>query len=324
MFVHAIENQIFRKAAPMAIIHLAKPDLKTTQPLAREVIDQTALEFQVAPPVTLHMADPQLMAGVWSAAREAYVVNASGRAMREAVAAAVSQLNECPYCVTVHSSLFASTANGLGALDDPSQLPADIKAAHQWASATLSPTDDRLKNPAIDPADLPQIMGTAIVYHYINRMVSVFLQETPVALPGMGTALGQKMMRASFTFFGKRFARLDPAPGQFVWLQKAELPGEFSWAKTNPHVAHGLAQLAYSAEHAGQQAVPGEVRTLVLDHLNEWHGEPSPLSRHWVEELVGTLHDADKPSARLALLCARAAWQVDDQLIADFRQTTPR
>jgi len=55
MIIHAIKNQIFRKAGPMAIRHLAKPDLKTKHPLARKVLDQAAREFQLAPPVTIHI-----------------------------------------------------------------------------------------------------------------------------------------------------------------------------------------------------------------------------------------------------------------------------
>ncbi len=208
MLFHAIENQIFRKAAPQAIRYLSRPNLTPKHPLARQVLEQCGDEFQIAPPVTIHSSDPELMAGVWSAARESYVVNYHGRAMREAVAAAVSELNKCPYCVTVHASLFESIIEGAGSLDKPSHLPDNISTAHEWANATLSPGSDILANPKIDIADIPQVMGTAVVYHYINRVVSVFLAETPVALPGMSSALGQKMMRASFTFFGKRFARI--------------------------------------------------------------------------------------------------------------------
>jgi alkylhydroperoxidase family enzyme len=104
MLIEAISTQVFRKAAPLAIRHLARPDLDTSEPLSRRVLDQAAREFQMVPPITIHSADPQLMAGLWCLTREASVVGAKGRAAREAVAAAVSRLNACPYCVTVHSA----------------------------------------------------------------------------------------------------------------------------------------------------------------------------------------------------------------------------
>ena len=323
MLIKAIEDHIFRKAAPLAVRYLAKPDLKATEPLVRRVLDQSAREFQVAPPVTIHMSDPLLMAGMWSATREAYVVNHKGRAMREAVAAAISTLNQCPYCVTVHTSLFASTSIDREDLQDPAKLSPEIRAAYEWANTTLSPHGNRLEGPDIPPSDLAQIYGTAVVYHYLNRIVSVFLGETPVALPGMKSTLGDKMMRASFTFFGKRFANLDPEPGQFILPDDAELPSEFSWAAANPSVAKGLAQFASAASSAGNEAVPDEVRALVVEHLGSWHGEQPPLSRNWLGDLVTPLASEHKPAARLALLTARASWQVDDRLISDFREYNP-
>ncbi len=206
MLIKAIEDQIFRKAAPLAVRYLARPDLKTELPLARQVLDQAAAEFQLAPPVTIHMSDPLLMAGVWSAARETYVVKRANRSMREAVAAAVSNLNECPYCVTVHTSLFASTGGNIRHLDEPAKLTAEISAAYEFAKKTLEPDAKSLRHPSVALSHIPQVFGTAVVYHYLNRVISVFLGEVPVALPGMKSSLGQKMMRASFTFFLKREA----------------------------------------------------------------------------------------------------------------------
>ena len=66
-----------------------------------------------------------------------------------------------------------------------------------------------------------------------------------------------------------------------------------------------------------------DVRALVEKHLAGWRGEHAPLSRAWVEALVTSLDSAHRPIARLALLAARAAYQVDDQLIADFRAVMP-
>ena len=200
MLVDVITNQIFRHAAPQAIRHLKKPDLRTRDPLARSILDQAAREFQMAPPVTLHIADPELMGGLWHAARETYVVDREGRAMREAVAAAVSKINECPYCVTVHAGLFAAAGRDARGLENPERLPPDIAAAHRWASASLTPDSEALREPAVPVTSWPQVFGTAVVYHYLNRLVSVFLVDTPVALPGMNTGLGRGLMHASFAF----------------------------------------------------------------------------------------------------------------------------
>jgi len=97
------------------------------------------------------------------------------------------------------------------------------------------------------------------------------------------------------------------------------LPPEFAWSNPDSNVAGSLVRFAYAAERAGQEALHDDVRLLVTDHLNEWHGEQPGLGRAWVEDLVGHLDESLRPSARLALLAARASWQIDDRLIQDFR-----
>lgn len=323
MLIRAIEDRIFRSAAPMAVRHLAKPDLNTKEPLTRNVLDQASREFQVAPPFTVHISDPELLAGVWCMAREAYLVNAGGRAVREAVAEAVSTLNDCPYCVAVHAGMYASVGEDARHLAEPTRLPPHIAPAHAWAAATLSPDADALRHPQVAASDVPQIFGTAVTFHYINRMASVFLGETPVALPGMASAPGRKLTHLSFEFFGRRIVKLDPRPGHCVGQPDEELPVEFQWASSNPAVANGLAHFAAAAEKAGQSAVPKAVRTFVLDQLDAWRGEQAPISRSWVDEAVGPIDDALRPAARLALLTARAAYQVDGSTIEAFRDITP-
>src|SRR4051794_19327548 len=59
----------------------------------------------LAPPVALHAPAPGPLAACWMMLRESLL--ADGRVQRatlEAVAAAVSVGNSCPYCVTVHAA----------------------------------------------------------------------------------------------------------------------------------------------------------------------------------------------------------------------------
>ena len=108
MLKQLIENQIFHKAAPQAIRYIRKPDLATDDRLSKKILDQVAREFQLVPPITLHLGDPELMAGVWGISRESFIVNSTDRMRREAIAAAISILNQCPYCVTVHQSMLSN------------------------------------------------------------------------------------------------------------------------------------------------------------------------------------------------------------------------
>lgn len=132
--------------------------------------------------------------------------------MREAVAAVVSKLNEWPYCVTVHMAMFASSGGDTEMLSEPTKLAPNIAGMHEWAAATLSPDSDIIGRPEIALDEAPQIFGTASMYHYINRLVSIFLTESPVALPGMMTTTDRKLVPDTQTDRTHR--------GKAVWLKK--------------------------------------------------------------------------------------------------------
>ena len=283
-----------------------------------------AREFQLVPPMTIHMGDPELLAGVWCASRECYAVDSSSRQMRETVAAAVSQINQCPYCVTVHTGMFASTGGDPTQLAHPDLLSQVNQAAYRWASATMTPNSSDLCNPQFPAYMVPQLFGTAVMYHYVNRMVSVFLGETPVALPGMTSEIGHSLVSRTFAFLCKRIVSLDPLPGKCPQPDSAfTLPLEFSWAATDLHIAHAIGHFAHAAEQAGDNSVPDEVRDIVTKHLLDWQGESPPISRHWIDDCIASLKSRHRSAARLALLSARAAYRVDNQVVQDFRADFP-
>ena len=67
-------------------------------------------------PFTLHAPAPRLLAGIWMATRETELVGIVRREIKEAVAATVSRLNQCPYCVDAHTTmLHAVSAHGTAA-----------------------------------------------------------------------------------------------------------------------------------------------------------------------------------------------------------------
>lgn len=318
MPVKRLEDLIFRHAA-RAIRHLARPALISADPALRLLYRQLSEEFQVAPPVVLHASAPELVAGYWHAARETYVVGPHGRAKREAVAAAVSEINHCPYCETVHAGLFAAAGGGGLA----SALPEEVRGARDWAAATLSPGSMVLRQPAVAPEEIPQIFGTAVIFHYTNRMVSLFLGQSPLPLPGMASPAGTRLAKRMMAVMGRRIAGYAASSGGAVIRRDAVLPADFAWARGAPHVAAGLAHFALAAEEAGAEDVPEPVRDLVLSHLTSWRGEAAPLSRGWLGAWTDPLDASLRPAARLALLTARAPWQIDDGLVAEFRRIAP-
>jgi hypothetical protein len=88
-------------------------------------------------------------------------------------------------------------------------------------------------------------------------------------------------------------------------------------------VAGAFARFAAVVEQAGAETLAPEVRALVTGYLASWRGEDPGLGRTWVERLVGTLAEAQRPAARLALLAAVASYQVDDATSKPSSGCTP-
>ena len=327
MIAEAIERAVFTEIAPGRIHYVHPVAYKERSGLVARVYDQMMRDFQLVPPLTLHSPVPRLLAGVWTAVRESVVAGPASRVEREAVLAAVSRINTCPFCVDVHAiALHGAGEHDLaGAIargeDDKISDP-QMRRLVEWAAATRSPGADILRHPPFPAERAAQIIGSALMFHYINRPVNVFLDESP--LPAVLPAFKGVAKRVAGAVIGRRTLNNTPPPGDSLsLLPEVPLPPEFEWAASNPYVAGGWARLAAVAEEAGRQALSEEVRRLVLSHVSAWNGEEMPLSRAWVGDAVAPLSVKEKPAARLALLAALASYQVDEGVIEAVREQQP-
>jgi hypothetical protein len=89
------------------------------------------------------------------------------------------------------------------------------------------------------------------------------------------------------------------------------------WATPNPRIADALARWTAVVERESSGVVSPEVRELVAGNLRQWNGEMMPLSRSWVDSEVHALSGQDRAIARLALVLAKAPYQVDERLVED-------
>src|SRR5262249_38608033 len=154
-----------------------------------------------------HSPSPRLLAGVWCVLRETMIAAGNiSRADKEAIATGVSQANECPYCVEVHNTMLG----GAGVAASPKLLV--------WASHTLSPDTPAARQPPFRRENAAEIIGTAVTFHYVNRMVNIFLGDSPVPLPrGLGWLRGLAG-RVGTATFARRIVALAPTPGRSLPL----------------------------------------------------------------------------------------------------------
>jgi AhpD family alkylhydroperoxidase len=286
---------------------------------------QMQTDFMAGPVLTLHSPAPEVMAGVWSILRETLLAGIADRAGKEAVAATVSKLNECPFCVDAHTSLLHATGDHdvAGAIlrgDTTGIRDAHLQSLVRWTLASRTAPTTELPTPPFTPAAAPEILGTALTFHYVNRMVNVFLRDSLLPLPPALMGVTRRLMGATV---GKGMVRPLRAGNSLQFVPQAQLPDEFSWALPNQTVTRALAGFARVVEEGGRVALSEPVRCLVQEHVQAWQGEAVGISRRWVEDAVVDLPERERPQARLALLTALASYQVDEQTIADFQSYEP-
>ncbi|MEV7008612.1 carboxymuconolactone decarboxylase family protein [Streptosporangium sp. NPDC051022] len=286
--------------------------------LVAEVYTRAEREFgMLAPPVALHSPAPEILAACWMMLRETLVVEGrAGRVAKEAVATGVSLGNACPYCVGVHGA----TLHGLlGGRDVTGGAAGPIT---EWARAGGVRREAAGHGTPFPAGQAAEFVGVAVTFHYLNRMVNVFLDDTPLP-PRVPAPARGGLMRVLGRFM-RQAARGDREPGTSLGLlPAAPLPGDLSWAADAPNIAGAFARTARAVEEAGLRSVPEPVRDLVVTTLAGWDGEPVALGRSWADDAVSGLPVAQRPAGRLALLTALASYQVGRSVVDDFRADRP-
>ncbi|GAA3500048.1 carboxymuconolactone decarboxylase family protein [Streptomyces prasinosporus] len=299
------------KGSLRQIRHITAVPRAEAHGLVADVYDRALREFGVlAPPLALHSPAPETLAAAWLLLRETLLTEGRvSRAAKETVAVAVSRANDCPYCVEVHEAKLATLprTGGLGPLAE-------------WARHSGAPTDGA---PApFGPAEAPEIIGTAVTFHYLNRMVRLFLPDSPVpdAAPAAGRAPVMRIVARAM----RPDAAAVLAPGASLGLlPDAPLPSGLDWAKPAPAVAGALARAVASVDVAAERWIPEEVRALLHAELAVREGTVPGPSRSWLGTATAQLSPAHRPAARLALLIALNPHQTTDADITAFRAAHP-
>jgi AhpD family alkylhydroperoxidase len=292
------------------------------QGLTATAYQQMQTDFMPVPLLTVHSPVPEIMAGVWSILRESLLAGQVKRNHKEAIAATVSKTNECPFCVDAHTlMLHANDDHGVADAilrgDYDSIRDRQSRALVQWA------LDNRTANSTtptpFSHEEAPEIVGTAVTFHYINRMVNVFLGDSLLPIPSALKGVTGRLLGA----VGKQFVRRVEAGTSLALITSAPLPDDLAWAAANPIVAKAFAGMAAIIEQHGSDALPQSVRELVGEHVCAWSGEVMPMSRQWVEDAIAVLPADERAAGRLALLIALASYQVDANVITAFRAQQP-
>ncbi|MFD5057953.1 carboxymuconolactone decarboxylase family protein [Streptomyces sp. NPDC058394] len=287
-------TETFRYTSP------APPEAATG--VVADVYAQLATDFGIDRATTFVVLSPSppLLAGTWAVMRESLLAGQASRTGKEVVAAGVSLANRCPYCVTAHTVLLHATGDhALAERIARGEQPKD--PAHRQL---LAWGQDMSTSQPFPSGQAPEYIGTALAFHFINRIVSSLLTED--MLPG-----GAQKYRLVRSVAGRSLARTvrrELVPGESLALLETEgtAPG---WAADTPiGTAFGALR---TAAHLGAGLLSDEDAELVRTSVAAWDGvAPLPLRGEGLPER------AERPGARLALLAARAPYRITDEDVA--------
>lgn len=278
------------------------------------VYEQARRDFGVlAPPLALHSAAPQPLAANWLLLRETLLVEGRvDRAVKEAVATEVSRANSCPYCVEVHQATLEAL---------PREAEAEAAATGAVARWIRAAADGLEPGPAPFAADAaPEILGVALTFHYLNRMVGIFLEDSPLPPQTPGAARGTILRTVARAM--RPVAGPPVAGASLDLLPDAPPAAGLEWALPAPAVAGAIARSSAAVTEAARW-VPQPVRDLLAARLAAWDGVPVGIGSAWLDEALATVTPPHRAAARLALLTAFAAYRVTDGDIAAVREHHP-
>ncbi|WP_232248546.1 carboxymuconolactone decarboxylase family protein [Streptacidiphilus rugosus] len=261
---------------------------------------------------------PELLTATWALLREAELAGRASRAAKEAAAGAVARANRCPFCVEAHALLVHGAGeHDLAEATRSGAVPSDGTGAAvvAWAGATRTPGDPALAAPPFPAEHAAEFLGTVLVSHFVNRMVTSLLDEDAL-IPQPLRSSGLLRRLAGLTV--RRTARRPLQPGPGLKLL-AGLPTSVppAWAGGSPV---GVAYATLRAVAAGGAALLGpEAQARVGATVAAWDGAHAPLGAGWLDTPLAGLPAADRPAARLALLAALAPYRLTEADVASWR-----
>ncbi|WP_030609392.1 carboxymuconolactone decarboxylase family protein [Streptomyces fulvoviolaceus] len=280
-----------------------------------EVYEQIARDFGISEPVTFVVLSsaPELLAPTWALMRESLIAGPGSRTGKELAALGVSLANQCPFCVDAHTVLLHATGDhALAERLARGEQPENEEHARvlAWGRHTRVPGGLAAEPYPFPREHAPGYLGTALAFHFINRIVSALLTEN--LLPG-----NAQRFRAVRSLAGRtlgRTVRRPTRPGEALALLDHPDPGEApAWADGTP-VGLAYAALLRAALAGSAGLLDADDQDVVEQTLWDWDGA------HPLIALDGFPDRRERPGARLALLAALAPYRITDEDVAAWRR----
>ena len=161
-----------------------------------------------------------------------------------------------------------------------------------------------------------EYFGTAVAFHYLNRMVSAFLDDklmpTPDFMDNTANAMASIMMGGMV-----RKQRTTVPGGALDLLPEHEKTHAWRpvWAEDVPSIADAIEGWSGVIETAARERIDGSLLDGLAASIDRWSGATPSLGDAWMDEFRPAVSADDRPVADLALLAAMAPYRLDDDRI---------
>lgn len=265
-----------------------------------DVYAQVLADFGVPHPPTFAVlsASPELLTGFWALMREALLAGKASRTEKELVAAGTSLANGCHFCVNAH--LFLLHAGGESAIAE--RIGTGAAPEDPYHARLLAWGRDIGTERPFPAAHAEEFIGTALAFHFMNRIADTLLTRPPLDGADRRTRLlasepGRHLIAT---------LRTTPAPGASLSLLRTE--GEAPpWATPGSAVALAYAGLREAAA-MGAGLLSDDDAAYVAKTVEAWDG----LSQLAPDDPRLPLRE-DRPGARIALLAALAPHHLTEE-----------
>ena len=297
------------------IKYLKAYGIKDAHGIIKNINLQINRDLMIVPPNSLSTPSERVHPLRWAGIREFLAVeNHVSRATKETIAATISELNTCPYCQDAHET-------AITALGDSASINDDIDSLIEWSKNTLNPQADIIKNPPFGQVQAPEIIGTALLFHSTNRLVSIFAAKS--LLPGiLDTRLfKQKALNFAAKTLMKAFVEKQLSPGDSLqFIGEQVVPKHLQWAESLPAYGQIYAAIDSKLIDIEKDVIPPSAAKILKQVISTWQGEDMPLGRGWISKLTNNLNDGDKATTNLMLLAAFAPYIITKKDIQAFRK----
>lgn len=291
----------------------------------KELYQQIKRDFgMVAEPFLLHSLHYELTASVWAVLRESCLVNRYvNRTITESIATTISSINSCPYCVDAHSIILIGTKNktiGKAIAEnncEDIENPAVRRIVH-WAKKNKELGSETIQTPPFAQIEAPEIIGTAVVFHYINRMVSVLLDESPLPMNGFVKDILKAIV--SKITFSKAINRLKKAGDSLTFIRDIQCDDDFYWAKSDDNIHKTFSALKSVVFDLADKYIPTDIQNFLIEAAKDWDGQSMGISRNWVKKYLENFDEKFHPLLNLALLTMFADYQINEKTIQKFKK----